>query len=401
MTEILPGFNWPTWHKGKELRSADLHGLEDYLLSPTKWFLRPGYGVDQLGPDSIFLEVGSESRIHVRLLRGITSGGHPIVLSSPQRTLAVGISDPDERYDVYVAVGLGKEPTAESEAALEPGKLSVMVQENAGHSQVDEHEVDRLFLGTVAFSEEKDGQRRASWDRLPFVRRIDAIYDLDRWSDWVLPLSSQLGELLRGPRPSKLASDVQAAYQSQLFHLAFHWRTLPIPTFVGAIGYLQWLLDDGPSKWSPKQEIASWYEPDLRSWPGEDVPKRLAKQLETLRPAAEHGESLIPGEDYERQFTKDGRLTIKLTPPGIRKLSAYEGQVWLEVELKSPADLLLMSRPNRRVPANATRVPNTPMFRFPRKVLELQEGVAHTLHGAEFKEREAPELRVMTYHDSD
>ena len=267
--------SWPSWHPGQELKAEHLIGLEDFLLARSSIAETFWHGLE-------FFEVGTSLRarneggtlfVEASWLRGVTPGGHPVVLGH------------DDKLSGTVSLGGANSVVIDAAIVVNPREQSEKLVFEVGRAPEWNEEAkpgvrnpSKLELGRFRWL--SDGSLEML--RRPMVRRFDALRPLDHaWRHWVEPLSSAIGVLVKDLEREKPPFTLWVISLSvELQRLSFEWPSIPIGEVLRRLRLVNWLRilpKERPASIDSLDQESAFFEDEELN--GDELPERLAGLL--------------------------------------------------------------------------------------------------------------------------
>jgi hypothetical protein len=271
---------WPAWHSDNPLKADHLLGLEDYLLARAQIIDEGAWGVDAIADweESIRLDwidppdgepAIARRVIRVTSLRGVTRGGHPIVLDESRGNLEREIHDEvvaEQNFDLAINVN-------SREAGTPKLTLLLSVPEDGVEGIAEDfHEPQCLYLGRYRISIENQDTLVVVY--LPRARRFSGFGPVSGklWQGWVAPLTERIGNLLAAGGASSSPAN------TELLRLSYEWSYLPLPALARRLRMVRWLNEWQKTPGTPPEADAGMQEFEALV-AGDLLPEKLAGLL--------------------------------------------------------------------------------------------------------------------------
>jgi hypothetical protein len=264
--------SWPAWRPGMELKAEHLLGLEDFLLARSNLLEERAHGLDFFDRESSLAvrTDGETTQVEATTLRGVTPGGHPVML------------DPEERILAALPEGEpGTPPVFDASIELNhpdfPGKLALLLAPASEGGAPPEAKSRRLDLGRFRL----DPGGALQLVRRPPVRRLEAIRPMDEaWQSWVRPFASRLEALLKELEHEGMSDKLPMFTLAVEAHrLAFEWPSLSVPALVRRLHLMSWLRTPAQDRAPLADYLGAAARFVDEAVSGEELPERLAEFL--------------------------------------------------------------------------------------------------------------------------
>lgn len=292
---------WPKWYAGQQLRSDDLKGLEDYLISQrmVSDLFAKDHGIVSMDLDRSlsFSKQNGKIKFAIENVRGLTPSGCPVLVTEAISSIEQDCeeSKPDE-YDLWIALDdCGDESIDKSDK-----RTLVAEQIRTENHPVPDLKARKLYIGRYLTSSVHPRLRKTPW-----LYTLAGIHQQNPYGkdSWLSPLAEQLSLLLAQLDSFNLNTPMDVVLCNLITELAAGWQEMPITLLDKKIKLASTLLN--------RQREGSLLLSNFQSKPlstesstSDHLPPKLAEQLEII--TEERDDKILQrGEDYEQSFKRE------------------------------------------------------------------------------------------------